>query len=110
MVDFIDTANRMKGWKTTFSQAGAWIRYNAVDFGTKPLKAVEVMGSSAQGSAVEIRLDQLDGMLIGTGKVEKNDGWRITKTALTKIPKGTHDLFIVLKGANAASIDWVRFE
>ena len=109
-VDFIDTANRMKGWKTTFTKAGAWIRYNAVDFGTKPLKTVEVMGFSAEGAAVEIRLDTLDGMLIGTARVEKSGDWKIGKTALAKIPKGRHDLFIVLKGANAASVDWVRFE
>jgi len=67
-VDFIDTAHRMKGWKTTFSDKGAWIRYNAVDFNSKKVKTVNVMAASAQGSAVEIRLDKMDGTLIGTAK------------------------------------------
>ena len=109
-VDFIDTANRMKGWKTTFNQQGSWIRYNAVDFGAMKLKGVNVMAASAQGSAVEIRLDKLNGTLISTAKIRKGDTWQITKSNLVKIPAGKHDLFIVLKDDNKAAIDWIRFE
>lgn len=109
-VDFIDTANRMKGWKTTFNQQGSWIRYNAVDFGAMKLKGVNVMAASAQGSAVEIRLDKLDGTLISTAKIRKGDTWQITKSNLVKIPAGKHDLFIILKDVNKAAIDWIRFE
>ena len=109
-VDFIDTANRMKGWKTTFSDKGAWIRYNAVDFNSKKVKAVDVMGASAQGSAVEIRLDKPTGTLIGTAKVGKGDDWKITKSTLLKTPSGRHDIFVILKDANPASVDWIRFD
>lgn len=109
-VDFIDTANRMKGWKTTFSEKGAWIRYNAIDFGSKQVKAVDIFGSSAQGSAVEIRLDKVDGPLIGTAKVGKSNDWQLTKSSLVKIPSGKHDLFVILKDADPATIDWIRFD
>jgi hypothetical protein len=109
-VEPIDTAKRMKGWKTTFSNSGAWIRYNAVDFSSKKLKAVDVMGTSAQGATVEIRLDKMNGLLIGTAKVGKGDDWRITKSNLLKIPSGKHDLFVVLKNTNPVAIDWIRFD
>ncbi len=109
-VDYIDTTNRMKGWKTMFNDKGAWIRYNAVDFGRNKLKAVDIMGTSAQGSVVEIRLDKPGGTLIGTAKVAKSSDWRITKSNLLKIPAGKHDLFIILKSTNSAAIDWIRFE
>ncbi|HKK80863.1 MAG TPA: family 43 glycosylhydrolase, partial [Prolixibacteraceae bacterium] len=32
-IGFIDPENTFKGWKTVFKSEGAWIRYDAVDFG-----------------------------------------------------------------------------
>ena len=108
-VTFIDTAHRMNGWKTSFGTKGAWVRYNAVDFSGK-IKAVDVRAESAQGSAVEIRLDKPDGALISTTKIEKSSSWHITTSHLVKVPAGKHDLFIILKGANPAEVDWIRFD
>jgi len=108
-VDFIDTAHRMKGWKTTFSDKGAWVRYNAVDFSVKSLKSVDVMGMSAQGSSVEIRLDKPNGTLVATAKIGKSGDWQETKTTLAKTPTGKHDVFVILKGDSAA-VDWVKFD
>jgi hypothetical protein len=109
-IDYIDTANRMKGWKTAFNDKGAWIRYNAVDFGSKQLKSVDIMGICPQGTTVEIRLDKMDGTLISRADVGKSDDWQITKSTLLKIPPGKHDLFIILNNANPATIDWIQFE
>jgi hypothetical protein len=108
-VDFIDTAHRMKGWKVTLSQKGAWIRYNAVDFKKEPLKTVDVMGTGVQGSTVEIRLDKIDGPMISTAKINKSGDWTITKSRISKLPSGKHDLFIVQASPNPAEIDWIRF-
>ncbi len=110
VVDYIDTAHRMKGWKTIFSEKGAWIRYNAVDFGSNKIKTVDVMGASAQGSTIEIRLDKPTGALIGTTKIGKGDEWKIARSALSKVPSGKHDLFVILKDSNPASVDWVKFD
>ncbi|WP_074493185.1 family 43 glycosylhydrolase [Mucilaginibacter polytrichastri] len=109
-IDFIDTAQRMKGWKTNLTEKGAWVRYNAVDFGAKKAKTVNVMATSEQGTVIEVRLDKLNGTLIGTIKTAKSGDWKMTKSNLLKIPSGTHDLFVVLKGVSPASIDWVRFD
>jgi hypothetical protein len=110
LIDYIDTANRMKGWKTIFNKKDAWVRYNAVDFGGTKLKAVDIMGTSAQGATVEIRLDKIDGTLISTAKVGKSDNWQLTKSNLLKAPAGKHDLFIILKNESPATIDWIRFD
>ena len=108
-VDYIDTAHRMKGWKTTFNDKGAWVRYNAVDFSVKSLKSVAVMGMSAQGSLIEIRLDKPTGTLIATAKIGKSGDWSATKTNLVKTPTGKHDIFVILKD-NPAAVDWVKFD
>jgi hypothetical protein len=109
-VDYIDTAHRMKGWKTELTQKGAWVRYNSVDFSLKKLKTVDVMATSEQGAVIEVRLDKLNGTLVSTTKIAKSSDWKITKSNLVKIPSGKHDLFVILKDANRASIDWVQFD
>lgn len=109
-VDFIDTANRMKGWKTTFSQPDAWIRYNKVDFGNTKLKAIKLMGLSKAGSQIEIRSDELNGLLIATINLNASTDWNLKKAILKAAPTGVHDLFIILKSPHPAEIDWISFE
>lgn len=108
-VDFIDTAHRMQGWKTTFSQPGAWIRYNAVIFNKNP-KALIASIMSAQGGSFEVRLDKPDGLLIGTIKSPASADWKEMKATITRSISGKHDLFVIAKSPDPLAIDWVRFE
>lgn len=109
VVNAIDTSNRMKGWKIELSKKGAWVRYNAVDFGAKPLKSFSLMASSMESGGIEIRLDNIDGTLIGSAKLAKDSGWKITTTNLLKKPTGKHDLFVLSKDAGQISVDWLKF-
>jgi hypothetical protein len=108
-VNFIDTANRMKGWKITLDRPEAWVRYNAVGFG-KPAKTIAAMTSSDQGGILEVRLDKLDGAIIALVKTGVQSQWGLTKVKLVKAISGKHDLFIILKGDHPVSVDWLRFE
>jgi len=109
-VNFIDTAQRMKGWKTTLSQNNAWVRYNAVDFSVARLKSVRINAESDNGGTIEIRIDRDSGPLLTTAKIAKSPDWHLQKSALLRKVSGKHDLFIILKGQNPVSVDWVRFE
>ena len=109
VVNAIDTANRMKGWKVALSKKGAWVRYNAVDFGVKPLKSFSLMASSMENCVVEIRLDNIDGTLIGSANLAKGSGWKITTSNLLKKRTGKHDLFVLSKDAGQLSVDWLKF-
>jgi len=108
-VDFIDTAHPMQGWKTTFSQPGAWIRYNAVVFSKKP-KVLSASIMSAQGGSFEVRLDEPDGLLVGTLKSPASADWKEMKTTITKPISGKHDLFVIAKSPDQLAIDWVKFK
>ena len=55
-VSFLDEANPHAGWKTTFSGAKSWVRFNEVDFGAASQKSIEVRAKSAGKGALEIRL------------------------------------------------------
>ena len=108
-VDFIDTAHRMQGWKTTFNEAGSWVRYNAVEFSKKPKAIVaRVMGN--QAGSFEVRLDKPNGVLIATIKNTPDADWKESKSVVSKPLSGKHDLFIIAKSPASIAIDWVKFE
>jgi len=109
-VDFIDTTDRMKGWKATLSGKDSWIRYNAVDFGKTTLKNLLIKGTSHIPASVEIRSGKIDGKLIDRINLPASKEWNITISAKAKIPVGVHDLFIISKSKEPVAIDWVKFE
>ncbi len=107
-VEFIDTSNRFKGWKTRFNTEKSWLKYNAIDFGGKKSKFVLISASSERGGAVEIRLDHADGPLIATIPIPAgNEG--IVKTKILKKYTGIHNIVVVSTGAQPVEIDWIQF-
>lgn len=108
-IDFVDTTNTFKGWKAILDNKNAWISYNAVDFGSKRLKFVEVYSSSKNGGVIEIRLDKADGVLLGEVKVPAGTGWNTVNARLAKYHNGIHNLIVVLKDNNPVEIDWLKF-
>lgn len=109
-VDFIDTTNRFLGWKTIFSKPGAWVQYNTVDLGKKPLKTVTVNASTENGCILEIRTNSTDGPVLATINIPKSSGWKLTSAAVLKFQKGIQHLFIILKDGNQGAVDWISFE
>lgn len=83
-----------------------------VNFGLGATDAFEVnVASEGSGGNVEIRLDSVDGPVIGTFTVTNTGGWQSWKTVtsvLTNKVYGTHDLY--LKFLNGGiNVDWFKF-
>ena len=108
-VSFVDEANPHAGWKTTFSAAKSWVRFNEVDFGRGGQKTVDVRAKALRGGALEIRLDRPDGPVIGRLDVGAGSEWRTASAAAKGIPAGVHDLVVTQTGAAALEVDWVSF-
>jgi len=109
-VDFLDTLNRFKGWKTIFSKANGWIQYNSVDFGKKPLKIVSARAASETGGVLQIHTNSITGPVIAEIKIPKSNDWKIIKAPVKKIQAGVQNLFITSKDNNAVEVDWIKFE
>lgn len=109
-IEPIDTLDRFKGWKTILGTAGAFVQYNSVDFGKKPLTKILVNASSSSGSTLHIHTQSVNGPLIATVKIKPGNGLTITASNLLQFSHGIQDLFIVLKNNNPVEIDWIRFE
>jgi hypothetical protein len=109
-IDFIDTLDRFKGWKTMFTAAGAWTQYNSVDFGKKGFKNIVVNARSETGGSLEIRVNSLTGPLLAEVKIAPGSNWTITKKAVSRGQNGVQHLFVVSKTSSPVAVDWVSFE
>jgi hypothetical protein len=109
-IDLLDSAHTFEGWKTKFSSAGDWIRYNRVDFGSNKLKAVKVRAQSSQGSVLQVRTSGRNGMVLCEIKILPGNDWSIVKAPLKKLKPGVQDIVVELKKGDAAQVDWISFE
>ena len=108
-VSFLDEANPHAGWKTTFSAAKSWVRFNEVDFGRGAQKTIEVRAKALGGGALEIRLDGQDGPVIGRVEFRQGTDWKTASVAAKSTPAGVHDIIVTQAGAEAVEVDWVSF-
>ncbi len=109
-IEFIDTTNKFTGWKTIFTKAGAWIQYNSVDFGNKPIKTVSVNAMSETGGILQIRTGSITGPVVSEVNIPKSSNWKLAKANISKLPKGIQHVFVVMKDNMNVSADWIRFE
>jgi hypothetical protein len=109
-IAFLDTGKTFDGWKLTLSETGAWVKYNAVDFGKSTLKTVKAQACAKDGAALTIHLDALDGPVVATLHIAKDADWKLASAPLSKIPTGIHNLFVVANEKTSADVDWITFE
>ena len=101
-----NTAEKTGIYVTDIS-TGDYIKVANVDFGDAGAGSYSAsVASEAQGGNIEIRLDKLDGTLVGTLAVPNTGGWETWKTQTTAITdaKGVHDVFFVFKGAATGNL------
>ena len=72
------------------------------------------VAATAEGNAVELRLDSVAGPMIGTLKVEPTGGmdqWETQSSSVTGV-EGVDDLYFKFVGGSGASMnfDWSKFE
>jgi hypothetical protein len=109
-IDFIDTTNRFLGWKTIFTKANAWVRYNSVDFGNKNFRFVRIKANSPTGSVLQIKLNQFDGPVIAEAIIPAGNPWTVVKVPVSGLKQGVQHLVISLKGDKHVEVDWISFE
>jgi len=83
-IAFLDSLDTFKGWKTMLGEKDAWVQYNAVDFGSKKLKSVQIKASSQTGGTLQIRLGKADGILLAEVKIPESTDLNTVETRLLK--------------------------
>jgi hypothetical protein len=90
-----------------------YIKVEGVDFGTGTSSFDARVASNTSGGKIELHLDNLSGMLIGTCEVTSSGGaqtWT-TKNCTVTGATGKHDLFLKFTGGNDAlfNFNWWKF-
>jgi hypothetical protein len=109
-VEFIDTSFTFQGWKAVLSKTNSWIKYNAVDFGLKKAKKVELKVHSATGSTLQISIGNSGGAVLTQVNIPGGAGWQIIEAKVKQFYPGIQDLVVKSLGDEAVEIDWVRFK
>ncbi|HTI89473.1 MAG TPA: family 43 glycosylhydrolase [Puia sp.] len=108
-IGFLDTMDRFKGWKTIFTVPGAWVKYDHVDLGQGGAGEVIVRASSATGGRVEVRLDGVEGPVVGSVNVPAGADWGLFRAEVKAGAKGVHDLVVRSPAEGHLEVDWVSF-
>jgi len=69
-----------------------------------------VKARSEKGGAVQIRLNKVDGPILGEIKISDSTVWSTFEAKVSNLPKGVENLVVVSNDANLVEVDWVRFE
>ena len=92
---------------------GDYIKLQAVNFGRKvPRTFMASVASALRGGTIDIRIDSLEGQLLGQLEVPHTGGWEKWQTLtvdLLRPAEGIHDLYFVFhgrKGVKLMSMDW----
>lgn len=81
----------------------SYIKVAGVDFGAGARAFRARIANGTPGATIELRLDRTDGPVIGTLPVGDAGAWR-EKTAAVSAARGVHDLYLIFRGGDAASL------
>ena len=90
----------------TSIHTGDWIKVRALDFGEQGAKAFVANAAAwSEGGLIEVRLDNLNGDVIATARIESTGGetnWRTVETNVrAKNPiTGIHDIYFLFRGGD----------
>lgn len=92
---------------------GDWIKFSGVNFGTGAIGFEGRVASYTTGGNIEIRLDSLNGTLVGTCPVQNTGDWQkwVSRVCNISGASGTHDLYFKFTGGAGAllNISWFKF-
>ena len=95
-----------------FIDAGDWMAYRNVDFGTGPACIIMNVAKASVGGAIEMRIDGINGTLIGTFYPTSTNSWTSFQEQTCKVQNasGVHDLYFVATGiSGVCNIDYFVF-
>ncbi|OXM83927.1 hypothetical protein CF651_23620 [Paenibacillus rigui] len=101
------------GQNVGYIQNGDYLVFNHVNFGTADPSKFDARVATTAGGNIEIRLDSLNGSLIGTCAVTSTGGWQTYTTQSCAISdvSGMHDVYLKFTGGSGYlfNFNWFKF-
>ena len=108
-LDFLNPADKFEGWKVTLKNKGAWVDYDRVDFGSRPVEEVTVRVKAPKGAKLAVSAGK-DGKKITDISVPRAAGWQEVRVPVAYSPTGVADLRLSLLNGNGVEVDWIGFD
>jgi hypothetical protein len=105
-IEYLDTTDYFKRWKTVFGNAGDDVAFNEVDFGKKAPKNM-IMRVKAAGDAV---LEMTAGDVFMEVPVAACDDWTEVTFPMPAKVKGVQDIIVSLQDNADVEVDWITFK
>lgn len=109
-VEYLDTKDYFKGWKTIFARPKTSLTYNTVDFGQERVEQITVRAKSSKGGTLVVRADGAQGRVIAKVRIPKSNQWINVSTAVADAPLGIHNLHVSLQKGADVQVDWLGFD
>lgn len=97
----------VSGSDVTNLDDGDWIRFDNVNFSSaaRSIKLNLALDESNRGGTIELRLDSVNGTLIGKTAAQPTGDWTTFRTQQFNVnsTSGTHDLFVIFKDRNGVA-------
>ena len=103
-IEYVDTTDLFKGWKTVFSNPGDKVAFNDLDFGKKAPKSVVLCVKAPKGG--EMALTAGETMTVTLPAAEE---WTEVCLPMPLKVKRMHDLEVELVEGTDVEIDWITF-
>lgn len=102
-----ETNDALDGTSIGKFEENAWIQYNDIDFGEGEAKVFMIVAAPQEKTRLELRIDSLNGEIIGSLEMIDQDCGTYFKEYYMPIKtiRGVHDLYICSKDASDVSID-----
>ncbi|RCX14837.1 dockerin type I repeat protein [Anaerobacterium chartisolvens] len=101
------------GQNIGYIENGDYAVYKGINFGSNTTGFQARVASGASGGNIEIRLDSINGPLVGTCAVTGTGGWQTWADAKCNISgaSGTHDLYLKFTGGSGYlfNVNWFQF-
>lgn len=104
-IEYVDTTDYFKGWKTVFAKSGDNVCFNDLDFGRKAPKTVSLRVKAQAGGRLALTAGET-----AEFDIPKSGEWIEVTCRMPFKVKNIHDIKVKLVSDTEIEIDWITFK
>ena len=104
-IEYVDTTDYFKGWKTVFAKSGDNVCFNDLDFGRKAPKTVSLRVKAQAGGRLALTAGET-----AEFDIPKSGEWIEVTCRMPFKVKNIHDIKVELVSDAEIEIDWITFK